>query len=698
MLDNQHQLHSADEVWSFLIGRSGGLLRQGEDNRETVYWLDLPYSRASRLRFAGDKQRIFALEPQGGQTLLDSISKTITERSSDWRLLPDLPRDARAWAADFLAAGRDATEEVDNLRKSDGVSVRRLAFALRLRNLEAVERDLRPSVWKDHRDEFFRLALNHIVTLPGVFAYAAYIPRLVGVAAACGDWENARQVVDRLIAVFRLVRETSNAKEEQVASAEDAILNACFEATVKALSRPSSRAPGMGALLEAFRASRQSVPPEAKLRELAQQLFLADLARDAFRDAWLDEELGALHLSKRIPSLPLPEDVRRSLYVDDVRAFMKACAIPPSSFVPQGLLFPTRPLNPAEIALLDQRCLFDSARFRRWVRALRGTEIGVPREGRAAQDTKGRYVNVELREPPQSPVVAVPCFHTREDSWRAAVSQTPDPDYERYFRLNHLVNDILVASPRPHYLILPELALPGRWFNRLAHRLTQSGISLIAGLEYLHWSSAARSGKSAHSGRAARFVSNQVHASLVTDVLGYRSHMIYVQEKARAAPEEARLLADVGGVELRPRQEPRKPVIRHGEFFFGILICSELTNIEFRQPYRGKVDALLIPEWNQDTNSFGALIEASALDTHCFVVQVNNGKYGDCRIRAPYKDEYRRDVARVKGGEADYFVLGRIEVMALRAFQSHHRSPQEGPFKPTPDGFEIDADRFVRPD
>ena len=68
----------------------------------------------------------------------------------------------------------------------------------------------------------------------------------------------------------------------------------------------------------------------------------------------------------------------------------------------------------------------------------------------------------------------------------------------------------------------------------------------------------------------------------------------------------------------------------------------------------------------------------------------------DSRIRAPFKDSWKRDVLRVKDGVADYCVIGEIDVQALRQFQSSHRSPAK-PFKPVPDGFEMDFGRKALP-
>ena len=101
-----------------------------------------------------------------------------------------------------------------------------------------------------------------------------------------------------------------------------------------------------------------------------------------------------------------------------------------------------------------------------------------------------------------------------------------------------------------------------------------------------------------------------------------------------------------------------------------------------------------MPEWNKDTETFNALVESASLDIHAYIIQCNDRQYGDSRIRAPYKDSWKRDVLRIKGGTHDYCVTGNIDIQALRQFQSSHRSPEK-PFKPVPDGFKIDPSRKV---
>lgn len=701
VLDNQRGMKTADEVWKYLIDRSKGLLHAGDDAGEAAYWLELPYSSLSKLRFAGDKQKVFSLVGTSGLSLLESISRTVSQRSSDWRLLPDLPGDTAELTNDFVIAGQDATEEVDNLRKSDGMSIRRLAFALRMRNLEAVQRDLEPSQWKDHRDKFFSLAMDHMLTVPGLFAYGPYLSRLVGLAVACRDWAEAAAIVRRLISLFELLRATTKPEFEKIENCLQLTLKASFEAAIKAIGNGKYVESELVILLAAFNAETWFLTPSAKqCLSLGQRLYAADLARTAFREQWLDGEIEHMPPKKKTWLISLPKDASEVLRIADAQAFLIASKLGTRVGVPRAIAFPTRPLNPAEIVLLDQKCLTDNERFKRWVRALRGTELPLAQSsvGNDSARAQKDAIVVPNRNLPPAPMVAIPCFETKEASWVASVAGTIEPDPARYFRLNKLVNDVLNASPAVQYLVLPELALPRRWFNRLAHKLSHSGVSLIAGLEYLHFGPPSKKTSGPLAGSTAGFVSNQVRASLVTDALGYRTHVIYVQEKERPAPDEEANLRTIAGKILAPKDKPRKPVIRHGGLHFGILICSELTNLEFRQPLRGRIDALFVPEWNKDTTTFASLVEASALDIHCFVVQANNRSYGDCRIRAPYYDSFRRDVARVMGGETDYFVIGKIDVHALRAFQSNFKSPTGGLFKPTPDGFLLDPLRRVRPE
>ena len=283
--------------------------------------------------------------------------------------------------------------------------------------------------------------------------------------------------------------------------------------------------------------------------------------------------------------------------------------------------------------------------------------------------------------------IAITSFLIDDSSWAGAAAQQPDHSRERYKRLVRLSNAILKVHPRPHYVVFPELAIPRRWARALAHHFVRRRISVIMGVEYTRTS--ARS----------RRVINEARLYLTDSRLGYPTWCVIKQRKGYPAHHERSELRSRFGVEF-PRSvgdECTKRVYRHYGFTFALLICSELTDLTHRQRLRGRIDNLFVLSWNQDLESFASLVETSALDIHCFMTFVNNRAHGDSRVRAPYKDTWRRDVVRVKGGVDDYFVVTELDIDSLREFQSHVEPPGS-PFKPFPEGFVIDPGRKVVPE
>lgn len=121
------------------------------------------------------------------------------------------------------------------------------------------------------------------------------------------------------------------------------------------------------------------------------------------------------------------------------------------------------------------------------------------------------------------------------------------------------------------------------------------------------------------------------------------------------------------------------------------MVCSELQNSKARVDFQGNIDALMVLSWNKDLETFSALIESAALDVHAYTILANNRKYGDSRVRAPSKEPYMRELARVRGGDNDFIIAATLDIDALRAFQSRaKRWPQSDDlFKPLPEGFKL---------
>jgi hypothetical protein len=348
------------------------------------------------------------------------------------------------------------------------------------------------------------------------------------------------------------------------------------------------------------------------------------------------------------------------------------------------LFFSTRPLGPIELNLLAPATQTSVGRLAEWLRCLRGNSATAPVE---PQGPSGAPIRIEWSSAPDKPLVAITSFKTSIRSWKTRVKGGRDLSIARFNRMTEIVRNVCRMEKRPHYLVFPELSIPREWIIELASALQRSGVSLIAGVEY----------ELAVSSRR-RHCHNPVFLVLRSTDLGYRSYRLLRQDKCLPAIEEESELRDLSDLTLVPRppfdydfpEEPR-PVFQHGEFQFGILICNEMTDISMRHSFRGRVDALFVVEWNQDIKTFAPLVEATASDVHCFVVQVNNREYGDSRIRVPAKKDWERDVVRLQGGINDYVVVGELDVPALRQFQARHRPPtdEDTQFKPVPTGFRM---------
>lgn len=225
----------------------------------------------------------------------------------------------------------------------------------------------------------------------------------------------------------------------------------------------------------------------------------------------------------------------------------------------------------------------------------------------------------------------------------------------------------------------PSLPIPARVarIGTVAGRLLDSRVNLVAGLDYTI--------------EGAQIRSSAVLV-LGDERLGYSSSVQIRQWKSLpAAKEEMDLLLKFGKTWKTDTEPKPKPIYIHGGFAFGLLVCSELQNVQHRLNFQGKVDGLMILSWNQDLETFSALVESASLDVHAAIALVNNREFGDSRVRVPAKKSYERDLCRIRGGLNEHLVVVELDVQALRSFQSRAtRAPSSADrFKPVPEGFSI---------
>jgi len=82
---------------------------------------------------------------------------------------------------------------------------------------------------------------------------------------------------------------------------------------------------------------------------------------------------------------------------------------------------------------------------------------------------------------------------------------------------------------------------------------------------------------------------------------------------------------------------------------FGIIICSDIFDIERFSIYRGYIQNLLIIAYNKDTNLFTKFAETLARVLYCNVTICNTGMYSGSLVYVPYEESYKRFVYKVGG-------------------------------------------------
>ena len=745
VLHDGGKIHDTKSFMSFLSERLKFEYRNREkpvlkpDDKNSELWsIDLPkyYLKETKIQFQSTKQKLFILEGEAGLDLVDSIEQEMYKLSSEHRLMPSIDQFEQTTAAKVLIAAESSSESADTLRRADGLTLHRLSWSIQLRQVETVARDIPPSGWVKERKEFYQFAHDHILCPEKILNHYTYLPRLLSLAISLKDWEDANKIVtatfdalDNLIAHLKNNQNSGNINGVEKCIFNDELWNELYKSLAHSFIDSAAKAYPtefkneaasnsvkklarvfMKTLTERFSFENDeffSSYIDNGFYEVAPKLQKSDLAKIPYKviqhlHAFIKENeentqliseqkeilstlsedgfLNATHLIKFLAKTQ-NKRLRRggNLVYENISPFV----------------FPTRPYTSSEIVELAPECIGKNAKKNSSSIKMLAKYISVLR---------GAWVSPNLLDPPVTPskpsknikigngnankvLVAVASLATKETSWEKSACDRPDRSLERYKQICELINNVISSKPKPEYLFLPELSLPLKWVDSISSRLIGVGINLIAGTEYRHSSN--------------NKLISEACLVLKDNRLGYPHWTKIWQQKIEPAPSEDETLTRIFGKTWQPSKKSKwlKPVYNHNGFHFGVMVCSELQNSKTRVAFQGKVDALAVLSWNKDLDTFSTLIEAAVLDIHAYTIFVNNRQYGDSRVRAPAKQSFRRDLARIKGGENDFFVTVSLDIKSLREFQNRaKRWPVDTDlFKPVPEGFVVANSRKVLP-
>lgn len=222
---------------------------------------------------------------------------------------------------------------------------------------------------------------------------------------------------------------------------------------------------------------------------------------------------------------------------------------------------------------------------------------------------------------------------------------SPSKKAELYALLNEAANN------GANMIVFPEFFLPIEWLEEVYTFSRKNSISVISGLRYIIYNKHAYNYLTVIQPASSKF--------------GFRYALPLIREKSHYAPAEFEILEKYGMVCEDP-VSPYTHLISWHNICYSDLMCYELTDIGYRYKLRSKIELLLVPELNPDTEYFSNIVEATSRDLHCFIVQVNSSIYGDSRITGPFNSMFK-DIVKIKGGENNVLLMGTVDVKELLA-------------------------------
>lgn len=254
-----------------------------------------------------------------------------------------------------------------------------------------------------------------------------------------------------------------------------------------------------------------------------------------------------------------------------------------------------------------------------------------------------------------------------------------------FFRISSILNES--NKNNTDYTVFPECSIPANWLPLFVNESKRKESSYFFGLEHFDFKG---------------MVFNITVGVFPFKTNGFTNAYTNVRVKNLPSHEEKRVIQgnsklieeELKILEIFTPSVPTFDLVNHDGYLSTLFNCFELSDVTSRAIFKSKIDFLLAIENNKDTNYFSSIVDSSARDLHCFVIQVNNSKYGDSRITQPSKTEIK-DITKIKGGKNISLIIENIEVDALRRFQrtTYELQRENKNFKSTPARFKANPKR-----
>lgn len=638
-----------------------------------------------KLEFNSDKENIFLFNNNKDKVELNHIRKSINKSSSEWKLLPDTSEYDENSDLDLFQSINKDCEEVNSLRKSGGLILKRNKFIKEILSFESDIRNYDNSVWQNRLNNFLNITFDFIYDIQNFIDLNKNVPRLFGLLIHSNDDDIIKKYFDQLALVFEILEKNikkDNQNKFQIA--KNFVYCKIYENLIcsNSLNKIDSS--------YALELISTEILENVNFDFNVIRYFNSDLHSIPFKNCYFKYQEYVNYIFSNLEGIEI-DDLSNKFFSPNLKDFISnniqstKCDCEEENcdnychkiFETTGFYFFTRRITLLELSVaFKNKVITDQDLFLKLAKQYYH-KFNINIESKV---NNYEYIDFVESKSQNNPKICNTHFLTSDESFDAMVRQLFEPDKNRFDRLKKIVNDLIRNSGDIDYAVFHELALPRHLYVQIAEKLAFVGINLIAGLEY-------------KIDRSKDKADNQLIYVLNTGNKTEGSIALY-QSKIIGALHESSEIFNRSNLKIHPKFK-EKLIIKHNNFVFSGLICNDLLDINNRCNLRGEIDALFVIAWNPDIETYQHLVKSATLDIHCFVSLCNNKIYGDTRIRAPFKDEWKRDMQKIHGGELDNFMISKLPIKELRDYQSNNVPPSK-PFKPFPTGFEISPLRSIK--
>lgn len=635
-----------------------------------------------KLSFNSDKENIFLFNNCKDKAELNQIRKSINRSSSEWKLLPDTSEYDDNKDLDLFQSINKEAEEVNSLRKSDGLILKRNKFIKEILSFESDIKNYDKKIWRNRLNNFLNITYDFIYDIKNFIDLNKYVPRLFGLIIHSGNDEIIKKYFEELAHIFRVLgKHTEKENLNKFNRAKGFIYRKIYENLIcsNSLSDIDSN--------YALEFLCDEIFDKENFEDNIKRYFNTDLHSIPFKNCYFKYQEYVDYIESNLQEDNI-EDLTNTFFNEDLKDFIShniqstKCDCDDQNcdsychkiFESTGFYFFTRRITLLELSVaFKNKVIFERDVFLRLAkRYYHRFDLNIE-----PMDNQYEYIEFVETKSQNNPKVCNTHFLTKDESFDAMVRQLTEPDKDRFDRLKRIINDLIRNSKTIDYVVFHELSIPRHLYVQIAEKLGFVGVNLIAGLEY-------------KINQSKKSVDNQLIYVLNTGNKTGGSIALY-QSKPIGAVHESAEIFNRANLKI-DGQFKDKLIIKHNNFVFSGLICNDLLDINNRCYLRGEIDALFVVAWNQDLETYQHLVKSASLDIHCFVSLCNNKIFGDTRIRAPYKDEWKRDMQKIHGGELDNFMISELPIYELRNYQTNNVPPCK-PYKPFPTGFKISKTR-----